>query len=151
LERSGRKGKEKKNPRQPLNGAESSSSRGNISKVKCFNCNRKGHIARDYPKKKFEGEKGHVQHHGKDQSQSHQGNYADGVDEFLTLFENFSLLFTPSANDSRKDVWYIDSDASMHMTLHKKLFTTLKDIKGESIFLGDDRAHEVKGIDTILI
>jgi hypothetical protein len=83
--KSGKKWQKRKGekPSQPFNGGESSSSRRNLSKIKCFNYNRKGHFARDYPKRKFEGEKGHDQHHGKDQSKSHQGNYVDGVDEFL--------------------------------------------------------------------
>jgi hypothetical protein len=73
------------------------------------------------------------------------------VNKFLSQFENFSLLFALSANDSHKDVWYIDFSASRHMTPHKQLFATLKDRSRELVLPGDDRANDVKGIGIIPI
>jgi hypothetical protein len=49
-----------------------------------------------------------------------------------------------------KDVWYIDSGASSHMTGHKHYFSNLEE-KGFDfeILLGDDSAYHPKGIGTV--
>jgi len=54
------------------------------------------------------------------------------------------------SNTHNKDVWYIDSGASSHMTGHKHYFTHLEE-KGFDfeILLGDDYAYHPKGIGTI--
>lgn len=63
--------------------------------------------------------------------------------------EKFSLLSTLTTNDSRKDVWYIDSGASRHMPPNKKLSIELEESSSnDSVFLGDDRSYELKGIGT---
>jgi hypothetical protein len=49
-----------------------------------------------------------------------------------------------------KDVWYIDSGASSHMTGHKHYFNSLSKREFEfEIMLGDDYAYHPKGVGTI--
>jgi len=49
-----------------------------------------------------------------------------------------------------KDVWYIDSGASSHMTGHKLYFSSLSEKEiGFEIMLGDDYMYHPKGIGTI--
>jgi hypothetical protein len=48
-----KKNKARKNTCQIFNDVVASSSTGNLKfGVKCFNCNEKGHIVKDFPKKK---------------------------------------------------------------------------------------------------
>jgi len=44
------------------------------------------------------------------------------------------------------DIWYVDSEASTHMTGNKQWFKGFKEINDEAqIYLGDDRSHQIKG------
>ena len=44
------------------------------------------------------------------------------------------------------DAWFVDSGASIHMTCNKNWYANFKETQnGASIYLGDDRAHQIKG------
>ena len=61
----------------------------------------------------------------------------------LRLFVSNVALFVET-DDS--DAWFVDSRASIHMTCNKKWYTNFKEKQnGASIYLGDDRAHQIKG------
>jgi hypothetical protein len=50
------------------------------------------------------------------------------------------------------DAWFVDSGASVHMTCNKKWYTNFKETQnGANIYLGDDRAHQIKGYKDILV
>jgi hypothetical protein len=51
-----------------------------------------------------------------------------------------------SAETDDIDAWFVDSRASVHMTCNKLWYTNFKEThNGASIYLGDDRAHQIKG------
>jgi hypothetical protein len=51
-----------------------------------------------------------------------------------------------SAETDDIDAWFVYSRASLHMTCNKNWYTNFKEIQnGASIYLGDDRTHQIKG------
>jgi hypothetical protein len=53
---------------------------------------------------------------------------------------------TLSAETDDSDAWFVDSGASVHRTCNKNWYANFKETQnGVSIYLGDDRAHQVKG------
>ena len=51
-----------------------------------------------------------------------------------------------SAEMDDSDAWFVDSIASVHMNCNKNWYANFKETKnGAIIYLGDDRAHQIKG------
>ena len=51
-----------------------------------------------------------------------------------------------SAETDDSDAWFVDSGASVHMTCNKNWYANFKETQnGASIYLGDNRAHQIKG------
>ena len=55
---------------------------------------------------------------------------------------NLFLSYDKDENGT-KDIWYLDSGCSNHMSGNKKLFSTMDGIFKSKIKLGDDKALEV--------
>jgi hypothetical protein len=67
----------------------------------------------------------------------------------LRLFVSNAAL---SAETDDIDAWFVDSEASVHMTCNKLWYTNFKETRnGASIYLGDDHTHQIKGYRDILV
>eukprot|EP00253_Pinus_taeda_P036312 PITA_36312 len=105
--------------------------KGDMSKVRCFNCHKIGHYATNFPSKKSK----------KGSSKGSEGE---------ALASQFKMDFTPIAcmvSLMMGCVWYLDSGASFHMTCDKNLFSALeaKDLKMH-IEMDDDGRYSVSGV-----
>eukprot|EP00253_Pinus_taeda_P024794 PITA_24794 len=107
--------------------------KGDMSKVRFFNCHKMGHYATNFPSKKSKGS-------------------SEGL-EGEALASQFEMDFTFIAfmvSSMMGCVWYLDSGASFHMTGDKKLFSALeeKDLKMR-IEMGDVGRYSVSGVGMI--
>jgi len=108
--------------------------KGDMSKVRCFNCHKIGHYTTNYPLKK--SKKGSLE-----------------ISEGEALASHFEMDFTLIAcmvSLMMGCVWYLDSGASFHMTGDKKIFSALeeKDFKMR-IEMGDNGRYNVLGVGTV--
>jgi hypothetical protein len=72
-------------------------------------------------------------------------------DEFAAKFEKeFTLASCLSTRTITKSAWFLDSDASHHMTESRELFCILKEDSGIHVELGGDAKYAMKGEGTIL-
>ena len=99
--------------------------RGRFDKrnVQCYHCNRYGHFERECRLKE-----------GKN------ANYAQESGEYPQ--DHLFLSYAKGENTS-KDVWYLDSGCSNHMTGNEKLFSAKDGSFKSKIQLGDDKSLEV--------
>eukprot|EP00253_Pinus_taeda_P028318 PITA_28318 len=99
--------------------------RGRFDKrnVQCYHCNRYGHFERECRLKE-----------GKN------ANYAQESGEYPP--DHLFLSYAKGENTS-KDVWYLDSGCSNHMTGNEKLFSAKDGSFKSKIQLGDDKSLEV--------
>ena len=65
--------------------------------------------------------------------------------------DDFSEVLTVSGKGSHGSEWILDSRASCQVCPNWSSFTTYRDYGGESVFVGDDYAYKVVGIDTVHI
>jgi hypothetical protein len=105
-----------------------------LSKVKCFHCHERGHLATNYPQKK-------------------KNKMVAGAATSGALVSQFDLDFTLiacMASSAPRSVWYLDSGASFHMTGDKESFIDLeeRDLRMH-IEMGDDGKYSATGIGTI--
>jgi hypothetical protein len=68
------------------------------------------------------------------------------MDEFDAKFEDFSLVSCLSTNTIARSAWYLENDASHHMTKAQELFNNLtKKYSGSHVELGDDAKYTMVG------
>eukprot|EP00253_Pinus_taeda_P019828 PITA_19828 len=108
--------------------------KGDMSKVRCFNCHNIGHYVTNCQLKK--SKKG-----------SSEGLEGEALASQLEM--DFTLIAC-MVSSKMGCVWYLDSGASFHMTGDKNLFSALeeKDLK-MCIDMGDDGWYSVSGVGTI--
>ena len=133
-------GKKKKQTKKgPKAGAKAGSEeKKDLSKVRCWACNKNGHYAVTCPQRK------------KNKGKSQTAATAE-VDDFASHFENeFSLVVCLSTSTVPDAVWYIDSGASRHMTGVRDCFTEFSSSAVEmSVILGDDSVVRAVGTGTV--
>ena len=57
-----------------------------------------------------------------------------------------------SAEMDDNNVWCVDFGASIHLTCNKDQYEKFKEVSnGRNIYLGDNRAHHIKGYGDILV
>ncbi|CAI5949948.1 unnamed protein product [Closterium sp. NIES-65] len=106
-------------------------------KGRCYNCNEEGHMAAKCPNKK------------KDTTPAAAANVAegDGKGVALTVACSAAKLL---ADD--KDLWFLDSGCSQHMTGRKEWFTVIRDPSTTKSVKGfDGSMQEVAGVGEVLL
>jgi hypothetical protein len=100
----------KKTKKGPKGGAKQQQK--DMSKVKCFACNKMGHYVGQCPNKKKKKQGGTV-------ASAEEDEFASQFEREMSLLVSLSTVETPSS------VWYIDSGASKHMFSVREHFTDL--------------------------
>lgn len=131
-----RKGKEKKwfhSPKNPQKPHRPQQRKREISQIRCFSCQKLGHIARLCPHTKDQGKKGkfkrHHAHVAEDDEHVRKGR-EDESDEEYTLITTLTGIVTHV-----NDTWLINSSASRNMTGNKEVILNL---------IQKDSPHKVK-------
>eukprot|EP00253_Pinus_taeda_P025239 PITA_25239 len=108
--------------------------KGDMSKVRCFNCHNMGHYVTNFPSKKSK-------------KRSSEGSKGEALASQLEM--DFTLIAC-MVSSMMGFVCYLDSGASFHMTDDKKLFSALeeKDLKMH-IEMGDNGRYSVSGVGTV--
>eukprot|EP00253_Pinus_taeda_P030237 PITA_30237 len=132
LESKARKGKEKAS-HSKLNSSHGGK-KGDMSKVRCFNCHEMGHYATNCPS-------------NNSKNGSSVGSEGEALD---SEFEMEFTLIACMVSSMMGCVWYLDSGASFHTTGDKSLFNALeeKDLKMR-IEMGDDERYSVSRVSTV--
>ncbi|KAI4330265.1 hypothetical protein MLD38_028565 [Melastoma candidum] len=100
--------------------------------IVCFGCKQTGHIKKECPnrKGKYEKREGTFRGHNGDDNSSGE-----------------MLVVTSSEDDSSR--WVMDSGCTFHMCPRLDWFSTLDEIQGGKVLMGNDGECEVKGIGNI--
>ena len=97
--------------------------------IKCFKCEKFGHIVKNCPLNK----------------KSHESNITEEGKQAQRENEGIALTST-STNKGQNDQWFIDSGATKHMTFQRNIITDYKKYDEPSkIYLGDNRVIEAYG------
>ena len=101
--------------------------------MECYKCQNFGHIAKDYRLENPPEESSKPQN-----EQTWKKKKTD----------NCALALKAQKN---KDVWYVDSSFSTHMTGDRRKFVSLKEKKDGTIFFGNDGSSNVIGSGTVTL
>ncbi|XP_074355190.1 uncharacterized protein LOC141693900 [Apium graveolens] len=107
--------------------------RGDKSQFQCYNCNKFGHFSYECRAPKVE-------------ERSHFAVVKEDKDVGTAM----SLTYKGDERN-KKNVWYLDSGASNHMTGHKELFMEIDDTISGEVTFGDSSKIPVKGKGTVTI
>jgi hypothetical protein len=142
------KGKSKKEDHSHCHKKSHKSHKGqkDYSNIRCFICQKLGHIARFCPNSKDKVRKGkykrHHAHAAEDDEPDQKRAKGDESSEEYVLISSLTRTVTHGS-----DTWLIDSGASKHMTGYKNSFSNLiqKD-SPHKVKLGDDYQYPIKGV-----
>jgi hypothetical protein len=119
------------------------------SKIKCFNCNKLGHLARDYWSKKKSPRKG--KHHAsiaKDHESKRNHKIPSNERENIKEYYLVSTLSSTIIIGPRTCL--VDSGASNHMTGDKELLSDFKNESfAEQVELVDGKCYKIEGVGSI--
>lgn len=118
------------------------------TEVECYCCRERGHFARDCPTRKQQRGDHRVEPRNCALVAAHSKQGSDGRQKRARK--------TPSAEQTRRllsadsrDVWFVDSGASKHITHRREWFADFRSSRGSTISLGDDGECEVAGEGTV--
>uniref|UniRef100_A0A2N9FEH3 CCHC-type domain-containing protein n=1 Tax=Fagus sylvatica TaxID=28930 RepID=A0A2N9FEH3_FAGSY len=102
--------------------------------IKCFKCQKKGHMKRECPE----------WNKGKEESSTSVNVVADSESDG-------DMLSVSSSTDGLNNSWLLDSACSFHVTPHKNWFDTYRSINCGSVRMGNDATCTIIGMGTIKI
>uniref|UniRef100_A0A2N9J4X6 CCHC-type domain-containing protein n=1 Tax=Fagus sylvatica TaxID=28930 RepID=A0A2N9J4X6_FAGSY len=102
--------------------------------VKCFKCQKKGHMKRECPE----------WNKGKEESSTSVNVVADSESDG-------DMLSVSSSTDGLNNSWLLDSACSFHVTPHRNWFDTYRSINCGSVRMGNDAACTIIEMGTIKI
>ncbi|MCO5559847.1 hypothetical protein L7F22_013451 [Adiantum nelumboides] len=142
------------NTNQPFEGRrghhhQGSRGRGNGRRIgNCYNCGIFGHWQRDCTRSSTTNGRPQITNGPSNNEVSHYASSSSNPHHE----EAFLSTYMAHLQEEVEDGWYVDSEASNHMTHHHDWFTSVQPFKGEGLFLtGDDSHHAIQGKGTITI
>ncbi|KAM5552956.1 hypothetical protein ABKV19_025277 [Rosa sericea] len=128
-----------------------SKSRGKFpAKDECAFCRQKGHWKKDCPKLKTRDKKGSEVNVAKSEDDDDFGFALSCSSTFDDVKEDeidFALASSSALDYSEK--WILDSGCTHHMCPNKEWFSTLRELNGGVVLMGDDSPCRTRGIGTI--
>jgi hypothetical protein len=120
-----------------------------LSEVRCFNCNKLGHYAKDcrnpLSKKKQKG-RFHASVATKEEEPQRKRTKTASKEQEQRR-ENYLVSTLFDAVTKSKEIWLVDSGASKHMTCFKQNLVNYRDEKfNVKVELGDDGTYAIKGV-----
>lgn len=100
----------------------------NKAETECFYCHKKGHLIRDCYKRK---------------NTNKQRRQPKDDDAIALVASNLN------SNEDIRNIWYIDSGASKHISFRRDWFAEFHPTEGEMVSMGDEATCEVRGFGTI--
>nr|GEW99697.1 putative zinc finger, CCHC-type [Tanacetum cinerariifolium] len=125
---------------------------GKLSRMisKCFECQQFGHFASECINKKEPKQEVHLMRKIEEETLllCVKGEH---IPSMVMLNEDKVLPKRhESQNSSSRDMWYLDNEASNHMTKERNLFAELNKSVTGRVWFGDSSAVEIKGKVTLL-
>jgi hypothetical protein len=120
-----------------------------LSKVRCFNCNKLGHYAKDCknpPSQQKRKGKFHASVATVEEEPQRKRNRA-ATKEQEQRRESYLVSALSGAVTKSEEIWFVDSGASKHMTGFKQNLVNYQDKKfNVKVELDDDGTYAIKGI-----
>lgn len=124
-------------------------------RITCYNCHKKGHMAKDCRSARRNPQTQNSQNHqnNRNSSGSSQGagtsnSYSNHVSSAFCVENEGSEV---AANIKDETAWTLDSGASAHMTSNRELFSSLEEVDEFVVKLGNGQELPVIGIGIIKI
>jgi len=110
---------------------------GNSGWIKCYRCQKRGHIARNCPE--------NMQVTGRGEDRAEQANQAT-----VEVIDEDEFVFTATEQGSPgKEVWLIDSGATSHQSPNREWFERYRAIPERKVVLGNGYAIKAVGVGDI--
>jgi len=130
---------EQKNNNQKQNSGEDKEKKYDKKKVKCYNCQKFGHYARDC----WDGDG--AKNRPKKNARVHLAEEENSDEEVVML------MAETEAKLDGENLWYLNSGCSTHMTGKKDWFVQIRDVSQENIRFANDSSLTAKGTGRVVL